>query len=305
MDTQGATLNILRGAGGRLADVRFLLTEIATKRIYDGEALFEEVDAFLRARGFVHRAGVAANGFFGDHLYENTRFDRHRRRAVAPNAGAAFLTRFDREWGPKLLHRAPTMRRAFELLIAQKRERHLVLETGCMRKRDGDGVVHGPPTPPDHPWHPGGWHGPWSDGMSTLLWDRFVEACGGQVVSVDRTPANCAVADAATSWRTAVVAADSVTFLHDAHRTLDPGAVDLLYLDSFDLDWDKPHASAMHHMQELAAIYARLRPGCLILVDDCRDNQGRQGKGMYVEGFFRQVGIAPVLAGYQMLWRKP
>ena len=44
MDVQGAALNVLRGASSRLADIRFILTEAETRQMYQGEALFKEIN---------------------------------------------------------------------------------------------------------------------------------------------------------------------------------------------------------------------------------------------------------------------
>ena len=53
LDTQGSELDVLRGAGEALASVRLLEIEVEFNPIYEGQPLFGDVDAFLRARGFV------------------------------------------------------------------------------------------------------------------------------------------------------------------------------------------------------------------------------------------------------------
>jgi FkbM family methyltransferase len=321
LDAGAAALPVLRGAGPRLGDVRFVLAEA-------GAGPRRGLEEHLGSAGFVLRAEAAATedggGASAAVLYENPGFAdaggraplRHPRgfadaggRAPLrhPRGGAGFLTRFEREWAPWLLHRAATFRQAFGLLVEAGKERPLLLEVGCLRKRDGDGTVHGLPVPSDHPWEPGGWHGPWSEGMSTLLFDRFAEACGGRVVSVDRDPVACVAARAATSDRTTtVIEADSLAVLGGAAGEVlgDVAAVDLLYLDSFGPDWDAPEA---HHARELEAIYPRLPSGCLILVDDCRDlGTGREGPGSLVVGaLLRARGLTPLAEGSQELWRKP
>ena len=215
-----------------------------------------------------------------------------------------YLALYDRSYAPKLLHRANTMRAAFAGLLAKRSAGFYIVETGCASKFEDDGIVYGPQTAPDHPWYPGGWEGPWSAGLSTILFDRFVQRHGGRVFSVDLDPQRCQAADARTSLLTTVTCGDSVQFLHGIDRMVRPELIDLLYLDSVDCDWDAPHPSSLHHLKELAAVFARLAPGCLILVDDCQDAAGRRGKGLYIEDFMLGLGYEPLLYEYQTLWQK-
>jgi len=53
LDVQGAELEVLRGAEGLLGGVRLIELEVAFNPIYEGQPLFGEVDAFLRARGLL------------------------------------------------------------------------------------------------------------------------------------------------------------------------------------------------------------------------------------------------------------
>ena len=53
LDVQGAELAVLRGAGALLDAVRALDLEVEFNPIYRAQPLFADVDAFLRARGFV------------------------------------------------------------------------------------------------------------------------------------------------------------------------------------------------------------------------------------------------------------
>jgi FkbM family methyltransferase len=52
IDVQGAALKVLRGAGDSLDDVLVVDVETEFSQMYDGGALFGDVDALLRARGF-------------------------------------------------------------------------------------------------------------------------------------------------------------------------------------------------------------------------------------------------------------
>lgn len=68
IDAQGATMNILKGLGNNLAGVKYIITELEHKTIYEGEILKDSVDAFLEANGFKMYVGKM-NRFFGDYLY--------------------------------------------------------------------------------------------------------------------------------------------------------------------------------------------------------------------------------------------
>lgn len=49
-------------------------------------------------------------------------------------------------------------------------------------------------------------------------------------------------------------------------------------------------------------MFAKLEPGCLIVVDD---NARGRGKGAYVRDFFSKLGIRPVFDDYQVGWVLP
>ena len=77
LDCQGAELAVLKGAGPRLRDIRFVFCEVAFDSIYAGAPLFADVHSFLRAAGFALRhlgdfAGAAGRVQWGDALYENS-----------------------------------------------------------------------------------------------------------------------------------------------------------------------------------------------------------------------------------------
>lgn len=67
IDAQGAELLCLTGAVRTLETVRFLEVEVSKAPIYDNGVLFDELDAWLRARGFERRTEVP---WHGDVVYE-------------------------------------------------------------------------------------------------------------------------------------------------------------------------------------------------------------------------------------------
>ena len=212
-------------------------------------------------------------------------------------AGKSFLPLFDAEFAGRLRLRSETFRKAFEILEAMGKSRYSIVETGCARAE-------------------GNWHG---DGQSTILFDRFVNHWDGQVHTVDVDNEACARLRARVSGKVTVTCADSVAYLGELQRSGDLG-IDLLYLDSHDLDWRNSHPAALHHLHELCAAMPLLASGTLVVVDDtakCQalvTSQGREmivhdfgvtGKGGYVAEFFTKIGCAPVIEGYQHGWILP
>lgn len=212
-------------------------------------------------------------------------------------SGKSFLPVFDAEYAGLLGLRAGTFRRMFEILEGTGKPGYSIVETGCARAE-------------------GNWKG---DGQSTLLFDRFVNHWAGSVRSVDIDEASCARLRGRVSAKVSIHCSDSVRYLGDLSRggKLD---IDLLYLDSFDLDWRNPHPSSLHHLLELCAAMPLLARGTLVVVDDSprqwavavKDSKaelvqdcGIWGKGGYVAEFFSRIGCEPVIEGYQHGWIVP
>lgn len=190
----------------------------------------------------------------------------------------SFLETFDQFFGPHLRHRTATFRKALELL-EQRPGPHAICETGCMRVEPGEEAAK-------------------NDGSSTMLWDSYAQHHPDTHVyscELDRKAVEMAaehVSDHVTFY-----VGDSVQRLR-----LIPRMLDLLYLDSFDLSWQNPHPSALHHLKEMASASPLLKPGALVLIDDCGPDGG---KGMYVANWLHCVGATPIMRQYQYLWRMP
>lgn len=69
MDVQGAELLALKGFGERLADVRLIHMEVEFLPIYEGQALFGDVHAFLVQRGFRLLGFTTYAPYTGDAVY--------------------------------------------------------------------------------------------------------------------------------------------------------------------------------------------------------------------------------------------
>lgn len=144
------------------------------------------------------------------------------------------------------------------------------------------------------------------DGMSTLIWDAVANETSGTVHCVDINQESCRFAREHCSAKTMIWCADSVKWL--SIKELEYGklnrGIDLLYLDSYDIDIKNWHPSAFHHILELLAIKTALRPGTLIAVDDNLVIDGvHVGKGTYVAEFMERIGKEMIYKGYQYIWR--
>lgn len=212
-------------------------------------------------------------------------------------ASADFWQYFDQSAAPHLMQRAAGFRQIFAYL--DQRERPVgIIETGCVRK-DSD----------------------WGDGKSTVLFAKYAECHLGSVVySVDRDPAAVALCRTLAGEVVRLHCSDSVAFLKSLadQRPADLAAIDLLYLDSYDVDFANPLPSAIHHLKELAAIAPLLSANTLVVVDDSPMSvlgvpqaPGRlrmisqpqvSGKGKLIAEYADQVGAERLISGYQMGW---
>lgn len=149
-----------------------------------------------------------------------------------------------------------------------------ILETGCVRLENN-------------------WTG---DGQSTVMWGWIAEKTGGSVTTIDisEESVNTAIRLVPNAH---VILGDSITSLRMLSGI---DKIDFLYLDSFDVTGD--YEAPLHHIGELASVYARLPSGCLIAVDDC---SGQYGKDKYVAMFFNSIGVRPVSSGHITIWEKP
>jgi hypothetical protein len=180
---------------------------------------------------------------------------------------------FDIKYSEILGKRASTFRKTFTYLQSLTTSNYTIVETGTVRMENN--FI--------------------GDGCSTIMFDEFVSLYGGTVYTVDIDPNACSLCRNLTSPNTIVTISDSVLFLsrfQNAHK------IDLLYLDSFDFDPNNPHPSSLHHVKELAAVWASLKPGCLIVVDD--NFEDGSGKGAYVKEFMLSVNAELLFDEYQL-----
>jgi hypothetical protein len=181
------------------------------------------------------------------------------------------------KYSSRLGKRSETFKAIFDYLESLKQDYYIILETGCCRIADNYA----------------------GDGMSTILFDDFVNFYDGHVYSFDITQQHVDLAKASVSSKTSITCADSVKSLFDLSKDTNFPKIDLCYLDSFDIDFANPHPSSMHHVKEFMAIQPKLKTGTLVAIDD---HAHGVGKGMYIEEYMKEIGIQPFFHDYQIGW---
>jgi hypothetical protein len=209
-----------------------------------------------------------------------------------------FWTWFDSLAEPRLAHRTEGFRKIFAYLDRFDRPVGII-ETGCLRQQDN-------------------WAG---DGQSTILFDRYAESHPGSAVfSVDRDPEAVALCRSLVGERVHIHVGDSLAYLKSLadHPPAGLEFLDLLYLDSFDVDFDDPVPSAIHHLKELLAVAPLVWSETLVVVDDSpwsylgvpHAGNGVQairpprisGKGQLIAEYADATGAERLFAEYQCGW---
>ncbi len=101
---------------------------------------------------------------------------------------------------------------------------------------------------------------------STRLWDQYVQYAGGHVKSVDIRPDPGMKLQGKLSDKSELVVEDSVEFLRSLEEKHE--SADLIYLDSFDVDWGNPGPAEIHGEEEFKIAMRLVRIGGIILIDD-------------------------------------
>jgi len=131
---------------------------------------------------------------------------------------------------------------------------------------------------------------------STLLFDSYCNSFGGNCLTVDIRIDPLLQLQNLVSKSTSLYLDDSVSFLK--RLTIPYESIDLLYLDSWDVDWADPIPSAIHGMSEYLTAIKYLKPGSLVLIDDTPKDLAvmEAVHPTYVQDFTRfyeQFGFAP------------
>lgn len=163
----------------------------------------------------------------------------------------------------------------FKYLLNKQQDSYLIIETGTIRMENDYGA-----------------------GMSTVLWDIFLNYFNGKCISIDNNIDVINFAKNVVSDHVELVCEDSVRYLNELSLS-SISQIDVLYLDSHDIDWYNPHPSSLHHLKELCAIKNKITNGTLVCVDD---NQGSHGKGWYINDFMTTLNKNKICDSYQLAW---
>lgn len=101
---------------------------------------------------------------------------------------------------------------------------------------------------------------------STRLWDEYARYSEGRVRSVDLRPDPSMQLSGKLSKNTELSIGDSVEFLQSLYDNKE--SVDLIYLDSYDVDWENPVPAELHGEAEFKIAMELVRVGGIILIDD-------------------------------------
>ncbi len=103
---------------------------------------------------------------------------------------------------------------------------------------------------------------------SSRLFDAYVKNFGGNFYSIDIRKQAGLNLIFQHSKQTKFMVGDSVEVLNNLSKNNKLHRVDLVYLDSWDVDWFRPELSAEHGLREFLAIEEKLMPGSILVVDD-------------------------------------
>lgn len=187
-------------------------------------------------------------------------------------------------------NRADSFLKVFELLeekIKLNDKPINIVETGCARKDHGE-LSFG------------------DDGASSYLFDQFLKYNLGMLTSVDINQNNVDYTTklfGKNSMTSYAYCSDSVAFLYDNYNSSHI-KIDLLYLDSYDIERNNPHPSQLHHLKELCAAIPSLVKGSIVVIDDHNPffTNPPIGKGNYVKSFMEDIGATKIFEDYQIGW---
>ena len=102
---------------------------------------------------------------------------------------------------------------------------------------------------------------------SSVLFDLYIRKFGGTFITVDIRNEPSIELNKILSKNSKTFTQDSVEFI-DQYSTSYFENIDLIYLDSFDLDLDNPEPSMNHGYKEFSLLDEKIKIGCIIIIDD-------------------------------------
>jgi hypothetical protein len=127
---------------------------------------------------------------------------------------------------------------------------------------------------------------------STRLWARYINNFGGELDSVDiREAPRSELGNLGPRARLHI--GDSVNWI--SNQTGKPSTYDLVYLDSWDVDWNDSRDSALHGLKEFESAKRFFTIGTLILIDDTPRDKGLIPSKFHfsAEKFLQEFDVLP------------
>ena len=103
---------------------------------------------------------------------------------------------------------------------------------------------------------------------SSRLFDAYVSNFGGSFYSVDRSAYPSRGLRFQHSPKSSFIVSDSLSFLNSLPVILKQDKINLVYLDSWDVDWKNPNLSAKHGFEEFRLVKPYLKRGSVLIIDD-------------------------------------
>lgn len=145
--------------------------------------------------------------------------------------------------------RYPTFKLAFDMLLDLPE--HRIVETGCVRLQND-----------------------WGAGYSTVLFGEFCKLHGGKLITIDNTERHLNICKELTKEYSDNIEywlGDSLNEMRKVQHK-----IDLLYLDSFDLDlFGNRNPSQEHNLKEFKVSEPHLHEKSIVLIDDCFNGDGK------------------------------
>ena len=143
-----------------------------------------------------------------------------------------------------------------------------------------------------------------NDGCSTAIFADWARDHGALFYSVDtnreaiekvqRLLKSESIKNQVSFSHVGLVCSDSVPFLRNFGQQ-----IDMLYLDSFDIDCQNPWPSQRHHLKEIIAALPWITENTVILIDDC--GLPHRGKGGMAIEFLEKRGWVIIAEEHQAL----
>jgi hypothetical protein len=144
------------------------------------------------------------------------------------------------------------------------------------------------------------------DNVSSIF-DNFLSNCGGTLFSInEKIYKQIKYAPDFTKEENSFSSFNPFRILRSIR-----GSLNLLYLNSFNKNWEESHATALFNMHLISSAAHMIYPGSLILLDDCFEKEKSlsskwwrpMGQSYYISVWLDRIGAVPIFKEpNQQLW---